>query len=317
MPITEEQLEYLVSHAALAPSSHNTQPWRFEITDGELSLFADRERALPENDPLDRELTISCGCALMNLRVAAAQQGIAVALDPEPASGDDDLLARVSFDNREAVSTDEAELFKSVAERRTYRKPFASKEASTAILDTLTAAALEEGARLSIVESQEDRQKVAELVAEGDRMQWSNPAWRGELAGWMHSRRCGDGLTVPGVIAPFAKFFIRAFDMGKGVAAKDKKLAEEAPVLAVLGSTDDNPADWLAVGQALEKLLLAAHLQGLQASYLNQPIQVASLRTELQSLLDLQVFPQILLRIGFPVNEIDAAPRRPLNEVIG
>lgn len=75
-------------------------------------------------------------------------------------------------------------------------------------------------------------------------------------------------------------------------------------------------ADWLAAGQALEKILLSAHSQGLQASYLNQPIQVASLRPKLQNLLRQQGFPQILLRLGFPEDEIDAAPRRHLDEVI-
>ncbi|WP_229440580.1 hypothetical protein [Massilia sp. BSC265] len=56
----------------LAPSSHNTQPWLFRMAESSIDLFADRTRALPVNDPDDRELTISCGCALMHLRIAAA-----------------------------------------------------------------------------------------------------------------------------------------------------------------------------------------------------------------------------------------------------
>lgn len=75
-------------------------------------------------------------------------------------------------------------------------------------------------------------------------------------------------------------------------------------------------ADWLAAGQALEKVLLSAHSQGLQASYLNQPVRVAFLRPKLQNLMSNQGFPQILLGVGFPEDEIDAAPRRRLGEVI-
>ena len=40
-------LRMAVEHAILAPSSHNTQPWRFQIRDDVLELFADRMRALP------------------------------------------------------------------------------------------------------------------------------------------------------------------------------------------------------------------------------------------------------------------------------
>ncbi len=133
----------------------------------------------------------------------------------------------------------------------------------------------------------------------------------------MHPRRRGDGLTVPGIVAPIAQIVVRTFDMGNGVGAKDKQLADESPVLAVLGTASDNVADWLKAGQALEKVLLSAHSQGLQASYLNQPVQVASLRPKLQNLLSKREFPQILLRLGFPEDEIDAAPRRRLDEVIG
>lgn len=132
----------------------------------------------------------------------------------------------------------------------------------------------------------------------------------------MHPRRRGDGLTVPGIVAPIAPVVVRTFDMGNGVGAKDKQLADESPVLAALGTSGDNVENWLAAGQALEKILLTAHSRGLQASYLNQAIQVAFLRPELQNLMGRAGFPQILLRLGYPEHEIDATPRRRLDEVV-
>ncbi|MFN5708906.1 MAG: nitroreductase, partial [Planctomycetota bacterium] len=55
---------------------------------------------------------------------------------------------------------------------------------------------------------------------------------------------------------------------------------------------------------------------GLQASYLNQPIQTASLRPKLQHLLRSREFPQVLLRLGYPSETLPAAPRRNVLEVI-
>ena len=92
-----EQVRTLLKYAVLAPSSHNTQPWRFKVADNTVSLYADRARALPANDPDDRELTISCGCALMNLRVAAAHEGLGVTYEITPDPDDEDLLAVISF----------------------------------------------------------------------------------------------------------------------------------------------------------------------------------------------------------------------------
>lgn len=218
--VTAEQIKSLLSYAVLAPSSHNTQPWRFEITDDAVSIFADRTRALPANDPDDRELTISCGCALMNLRAAAAHEGVGVTIDVTPDSGDDELLAVISFNEDHSLSTDEAGLFNSIEGRRTYRKRFASRDIPTAMLDSLSTTASEEGCWFKVIKSEEDRQKVAELVSEGDSIQWSNPSWRRELAAWMHPRRRGDGLTIPGIVAPIAQLVVRTFDIGNGVGQR-------------------------------------------------------------------------------------------------
>lgn len=315
-PLDTERIRSLLGYAILAPSSHNTQPWRFRISDNTVFLYADRSRALPVNDPRDRELSISCGCALMNLRVAAAHEGLGTSCEIAPDATDKDLLAVVSFNLIDTSSPPGAELFASIEDRRTCRMRFEPDDVPVLLLNALSAAAMEEGCWLEVIESEESRQACVALVAEGDSMQWSNPDWREELANWMHTGRDGDGLTVPGIVAPIAQAVVRTFDMSNGVAAKDRQLADESPVLAVLGTSGDTLADWLAAGQALQKVLLTAHSRGLQASYLNQPIQLEVLRPGLQNLLSQPGFPQILLRLGFASDDIEATPRRPLDEVI-
>jgi hypothetical protein len=314
--LDEAYVRSLLRHAVLAPSSHNTQPWRFRITGSRIALYADRTRALPVNDPYDRELTISCGCALMNLRIAAAHEGLGVTCDIVPDPDDRDLLALVSLDRAGTASPSEAGLFPSIGERRTYRRRFESRDVPNALLQALSEAAAGEGAWFHVIEPEEKRRDVAALVAEGDALQWSDPGWRRELAAWMHPRRQGDGLALPGMIAPVAQIVVRTFDMGHGVGARDQELADASPVLAVLGTAGDGIDDWLHAGQALERVLLKAYSGGLQASYLNQPVEVASLRAKLQHLIGRAGFPQILLRLGFPPDALPAAPRRPLDDVI-
>jgi hypothetical protein len=64
----------LVAAATMAPSRHNSQPWRFRFDPASqtIGLYADPERMLRVSDPAGRGLHIACGAALFNLRLAAA-----------------------------------------------------------------------------------------------------------------------------------------------------------------------------------------------------------------------------------------------------
>jgi len=133
---------------------------------------------------------------------------------------------------------------------------------------------------------------------------------------WMHTRRQGDGLTVPGLGVSVVQLVVRTFDMGGGVGAKDKELAEGSPLLTLLETSGDDPRNWLIAGQAHERVLLTGCQLGLQASYLNQPIQVAALRARLQEVVGATGCPQVLLRLGYPTEDVPAAPRRELKQVL-
>lgn len=305
----------LIRKAILAPSSHNTQPWLFRLSDSVIDLLADRTRALPVNDPDHRELTISCGCALMNLRVAAAGSGFFPEVRLLPHADEPDLLARVTITPASGSPPPESALLEFIEKRRTHRKRFLSRDVDAATLGDLMEAARTEGAWLRPFSDEDVKRQVARLVAEGDALQWANANWRKELAAWMRPARCGDGLTVATLSAPIVRVVVRTFDMGSGVGAKDRKLAETAPLLAVLGTDGDTVCDWLQAGQALQHILLAACRHGLQASFLNQPIQVAELRPRLQEVVG-GGFPQILLRVGYPVEEVRPVPRLSLEEVM-
>ncbi len=312
-------IEALIAQACTAPSSHNTQPWRFEVCGATITLWADRTRALPVNDPFDRELTISCGAALFSLRAAAAAQGLATTLQLLPDGPAADCLAHLQLADHAGAVTDAdaalAPLAQALALRRTYRKAFAASPVTDEDTLALAQAAASEGAALLPLDASQ-RQRAAELVAEGDRLQWDDPRWRRELAMWMHPRRSGDGLTLPALAAPIAQAVVRSFDLGDGTAARDQQLAAGSPSLTVLGTTGDDALAWLCTGQALQRALLTGCRRGLQASYLNQPLQCASLRPRLQALTDASLHPQLLIRWGHPGVELPATPRRPMSAVL-
>jgi hypothetical protein len=222
---------------------------------------------------------------------------------------------------REASAQDHR-LFQAIPHRRTNRQAFDRRAVPTALLATLSELAEGEGVWFHVMRREETRQVLTNLIATGDRLQWADKQFRRELAAWARpsgSKR-HDGLagytqskgSFANVISPF---IIRTFDMGDDEVMKDRLLAVGAPVLAVLGTWEDSWHAWLAAGQAVEKLLLYAYAEGVQASFLNQPVELAPLRSVLQSLAGRAGFPQLVLRLGYGPT-VPPTPRRSVSEVL-
>jgi hypothetical protein len=312
----EVRLLAAVDYAVLAPSGHNTQPWRFTVGDGTLELWADRTHAVRVVDPHDRELTISCGATLAFLRIALRRLGREALTEVHPDPAEHDLLARVRLGPSSAANELERAMFDAIPRRRTMREPFEDRELPAELVHELDQLAEREGAWLSVVEP-DARHRVSALVDEDDRIQAADPNFRRELAAWFRPNNTTSRDGIPGYAFGMGDLFSRA---GASVlrtdnwrryqARKDLELLKRTPLLAVLGTDRDSAREWLESGQALSYILLHARAQGVSASYMNQPIEVAQLRPRLAAAIGRPSgFPQLLLRFGF-AGDRKPTPRR-------
>ncbi|MGZ3408643.1 MAG: Acg family FMN-binding oxidoreductase [Polyangia bacterium] len=309
--------------AVLAPSSHNSQPWRFVINGDRLDLKADRARALPVVDPDDRELVISCGAALYHLRLALRHAGWVPSIELMPGGIDGDIVATVRLaGERRAPTAEEERLFAAIERRHTNRSPFAARDVPEKLRFELIDVAQREGAWLYIAFGIA-KEAVATLISEADRLQMDDPRFRRELASWLHPSRSELGDGMPGntqglsdLAARFAPLVVRTFDLGGSRAARDHQLAVGSPLLTIIGTERDDATEWLRAGQALAAVLLYATDVGLAASFLNQPVEVPALRVRLHEVLGKSGLPQLVLRLGYPLAEVPATPRRPMREVV-
>ena len=316
-----EQLRHLVGYAVLAPSAHNSQPWRFRVTEAGIELHADRDRALPVSDPDGRELAISCGAALFFLRTAVRRFGHMdrVHLLPDPAKPD--LLALVSRGEEARASGEVLRLFRAIRERRTHRPPFEQREVGAPDLAALREAAEDEGGWLRPVGGAL-REEVAGLVEQADHVQYADGAFRRELAGWIRpsAGAAHDGipayaLGIPDLLAPLGPALMGRLNLGGMRGGSDRRAAQDAPMLAVLGTEGDRRSDWLNAGQALGRVLLAGRTRGLYAAFLNQPVQVPGLRARLREMTGREGWPQLILRMGYG-RDMRPTPRRGVEEVL-
>lgn len=319
--LTLDKLRFLLRYAILAPSSHNSQPWVFTIRENQIELYADRSRSLHCTDPEDRQMLISCGCALHHLLVAAMHFSIRLGYEVLPDPEDPDLLARVGICGSCFPADDNEGLFEAIPQRRTNRQLFRDESLPHGLMHKLKAAAENAGAWLRFAETRDQREVIADLVADGDRLQWANKRFRLELAAWTHPSSAPASDGIPGyamgsgdLLSVAGPMVIRTFDLGDGQAAKDRDIARYSPGLAALGTAGDEPGDWLAAGQALSHVLLLARQHNVYASFLNQPIENAALRPRLAAALAVAGQPQVLLRLGYGPH-VSPTPRRTVDEV--
>src|SRR6059036_2079646 len=131
--MTPKSALWAVEQACLAPSIHNTQPWRFRWDGRHFELSADTARGLSGSDPDGRELVISCGAALFNLRVALRKLGCAaqVTLLPEP--DQPRVLARVDVAESAPASVEERLAYAALTRRHTRRTGFEDRPLAPAL----------------------------------------------------------------------------------------------------------------------------------------------------------------------------------------
>jgi hypothetical protein len=115
---------------------------------------------------------------------------------------------------------------------------------------------------------------------------------------------------VPTLVLPVVRGVVRNVDLGSIVAKQEPDLAQVPPILLMIATATDTPIDWMIAGQALQRVLLAATLKGLQASYLNQAIQIQTTRPKVATLVVEGCCPQVLFRLGAPAHDVEATPRR-------
>lgn len=320
----EEQMAFLVRYATLAPSSHNIQPWKFQVTPDGVEVYADYTRRLKVCDPDSRELIMSVGAAVFNLRVAASYFGFhaCVTLNESDSQAP---MAVVRMTDAHPCKPEDLMLkqFLAVIPRRhTNRQPFLEARVAASVVHTLESVHEGPDASLHVTTDPAVNDAVAELVARGDRVQYQSAEFRRELAAWVRPNRSRKGDGIPGsalglndLASALGPWATRTLDLGGVVARHDRLLCREAPALAVI-SSEDCVAGWLAAGQLMEHLLLEITRLGLHYSFFNLAVEVPDLRTELRRMFSLDAWPQLLLRIGYTLSETPPTPRRPLEEVM-
>lgn len=317
-----EQLREIIRHATLAPSGHNTQPWRFRIQGGRMVTLPDFSRRLPVVDPDDHAPYISLGCASENALIAAAQSGYAVKTEYFPPGEEGGLV--ISFEGT-ASPSDQA-LFSAIPERQSNRGKYDGRPIPDEDLQKLAEAATRPGVSFMLFTQPEEKDPLIEHVKEAGVEQLKDEAFVEELISWIRFNRRAEakrmhGLTsaamgLPWIPTWMGKAIMRYLATPGSQAKQVEKRVRESSALMLFVAERDEKANWVDVGRAFERVALTATSLGISQAHANMPCEVLSVRKKLREHLGLgDSQPLLLLRIGYAQPK-PRSPRRPIEEVM-
>jgi len=302
----------ILYHASLAPSGHNSQPWRVRIESlDKWGVEADAERRLPAVDPDNRELLLSIGAFVENLSLAAGAMGRETDIQILASGRHDRDVVRIVFEKTRSTGYP----LEKIRLRRTVKHGFSAAELSCTAVDSFSRLA---GGRLFYFpRGSSHAQCMRDAAVESFRIQAGRDDAQRELVGWLRlsdraARQYRDGLTTEGMeirglkgwylrhLAAPADFLAPSFRR-KSVDIT-ARLAAEGGGWMVITSPGNTVADLIETGRRFQRIALAARKHGVGIQPMTQVLEEKSGRDAIAGNHEHSFCPQFVLRVGYVGN---------------
>jgi nitroreductase len=311
----EEKAKFLLRHALLAPSGHNSQPWIFKIGKNTIKILPDYKRGRSAVDSEHRELFVSLGASVKLLEVASERFGWKYKLTIN------DKGATLEYEAEDPM-VGKSELYDSITKRRTYREEFDKKKIPEDVVWELEKI---DGKNVAtqLLTKPEEIEKMASIVNHADKVWYKSKLLIKELEEWMRDdlEMTKDGLPSGMInmykIAAEAKYlFSKDSKVAKAQAELDEKIAKNTPLFVLLISKGNTTADWIEVGRVYGTIILTAQKLGLASGVLGAITELTGVKKDLANTFKIDGQIQLVLSVGYPKMEVPLTPRRPLEELL-
>ena len=310
----------IASYASKAPSGHNTQPWKFHITDSTITVLPNLDVALPVVDRSNRELFISLGCAVENLCIAASYFGYTTHII-------ECSIEAIILELTKNALTIEDSLFHQIEKRQTNRNIYNGNKISDGILQQLQSIPKENGIQFYFTEINTPfANTITQYIMKGNEIQMADIAFKNELLSWMRFNNkqveaTHNGLSylvfgnppLPRILArPIVSLFLKPNAQNKS----DRKKIDSSSHFVVCATQRDTIEEWINLGRTLQRFLLKVTEIGISYAFLNQPCEVAALAFDLREKLPVnKEHPTLIMRIGY-AKQIPYSPRKKIETLL-
>lgn len=296
----------LVRLATLAPTSHNTQAWKFHIEPNSIAILPDFARRTPVVDPDDHHLFATLGCALANMEEASLSLGLKS--QPQFDAAKNTLLVQLEQAKAKAKAI-ASPLFTAIPSRQCTRGPYDGTALSMAELKLLELAGTGNGVRVMLFTAKPDIEKLLALIIEGNTAQMQDAAFVKELKQWLRfsdsqAVQTRDGLYSAASGNPSLPPWLGSvmFDIMFKAKSENDKYAEQtrsSAGIAVFVSEVDDKTHWVEAGRCYERFALQATALSIRNAMLNQAVEVPAVRQQTAAFLGLKAGrPDLVVRFG-------------------
>ena len=296
-------LRELVRYSTLAPSSHNTQCWKFHMQEDLITIKPDLLRRCPVVDPDDHHMFVSLGCAAENLAHAALANGLRA--NPHFDAAGVGAVA-ISLERTKALASPS---FRAITERQSTRGDYDGKPLSLEELVLLEKAGNGDGVRVILLTERSAMETVLEYVVAGNATQMADPAFVDELKSWIRFSESeavstGDGLFSGASGNPAMPRWLgsRVMDLFFTPKSESERYARQirnSAGIAVFVSDISDKAHWVEAGRCYERFALQATALGIRNAFLNQPVEVGAVRPRFAAAVGLpNLRPDLVVRLA-------------------
>jgi hypothetical protein len=345
-----DELYKLIYYATLAPSSHNTQCWKFRIdrnnddadsskssSTGSITILPDFSRSCPVVDPDYHHLYASLGCAVENLVIAAQAHGYETRVDASSPQDGIQVHLKKSSPVAALATPEVMDLFQAIPKRQVSRCDYNGHALEPSELDSLQKAVAAAGGgggnggggvHVVLVTDRKQMQDIQDQVLLANAAQINDPSFMKELRSWVRFNEKdavshGDGLYSKANGNPSIPTFLgnAIFNYIVRPSAENAKIAhqvESSAGFAMFVSQIDDPIHWVQAGRCYERFALQATIMGIRNAMLNQPVEVAKMRPAFVELMGLKKSSRVdlVVRFGKGPEVQGISPRRPLHDVV-
>lgn len=344
----EKRIELFARLGHLAPSTHNTQPWRFRIdaAGSALSVYLDRAFVLPASDGVGRQAVISVGCAMENIVTSAVEYGMTTRAEFIPVNLRDVRTVSASQTGKKLVQL--ARIYFTISggntpkfgraltmamrTRRIMRAEFDQrKKIPPRIAEELERIPDGKVTQLHIVTDPVRRFGIAEFQAQADGYVIHSKKFARELGEWLLPNDSVSGLGMPGV--GFGLKDAQAIRLHQGLrtgnlepedglrfALAGKSGIEQSPLLAFLTVARDDSMHWLQAGMDFERMFLTLERSGISVAVHAGMVEVALINRIFAATIGTTRKLAVLFRAGYVRDRANLSrphsPRRPFSEVL-
>lgn len=308
----DKKLRFFAKYAVLAPSGHNTQPWRFTFTAREMTLKADPKRKLPYSGIQANEPYVSLGACLGILELAA--KGFGCKLEIKYITKND-TAARVRIDG--TVAPDPS-LLDAITARVSNRNSYETAPLPQRLIKDFVKPEFG-GTKTYVLTEKQDISYVADLTKEATITTFTDSEFRKELSKWVRNNLTNrfDGMPgfaqgIPTPVSLFAKHIIKHINVSKDQAKKDSDRVLRSSGLVIVEAKNSSPEALMDAGRVYAHICVCAQQQGIATAGVGAAIIEPETTKRLMKKLGLSGKPIAIIRFGRALKQARHTPRWPL-----